>query len=203
MKVIGLTGPARSGKDTVARMIAEELPAINVRREGFADKLKVSAARALGHDGTPAQCIAWCDGLKVDGDVDSWVGGPDRSHYNLCGRQFLQRYGTEAHREVFGEDFWLDAVLPMDGYRASEALRPCPTRDDCDVLVISDVRFENEAQRVRDYGGEIWKVYRPDVLPVTSHASEAGLPPDLIDVLIPNVGTLDYLREYVRAQVAA
>ena len=30
-------------------------------------------------------------------------------------REFLQRYGTEAHRDVFGKDFWLEYTLPANG----------------------------------------------------------------------------------------
>jgi len=36
--------------------------------------------------------------------------------HSITGRQALQRYGTEGHRDVFGEDFWVDALLPVDSY---------------------------------------------------------------------------------------
>lgn len=187
MRVIGLTGPARAGKDTVAGIILDAVP--GAVRQGFADKLKVSAARSLGWDGDEASCIAFCDWLKTEGRVSHYeparpvpeggIGGA------ISGRQFLQRYGTEAHRDVFGEDFWLDAVLPEG-------------RDDAPLLVIPDVRFENEARRVLDVGGEVWRIERPDVKAVEAHVSEAGIPRPLISRTLVNDGTLEHLKRKVR-----
>lgn len=197
MRIIGLTGRARAGKDTVAQIIEGEFAAapgfagsnrpLRFVRQGFADALKVSAARALGFDGTAAECVAWCNRLKVDGTVYAYVDRTDDHPLELTGREYLQRYGTEAHRDVFGSDFWLDAVLPK-------------RRDDCDLLVIPDVRFPNEARRVRERGGAVWRITRPGHNPdVADHASEEPLPADLVDLTIWNNGTLDDLRDAVRA----
>lgn len=178
MRIIGLTGQARAGKDTVAGMLIEHLADCHVIREGFADALKLSAARALGFDGSLEECIAFCDTLKTSGSVlTTTVHGTRR----VSGREFLQRYGTESHRDVFGSDFWIEAVV-YEG------------RDDCDVLLVSDVRFENEAERIRSRGGEIWRVTRPALSATSSHSSEAGLPDRLVDREISNTGTLDDLR---------
>lgn len=180
MRIIGLTGRARAGKDTVARLLIDHLADRHVIREGFADALKLSAARALGFDGPLAQCIEFCDALKT-GTVLTTTPKGTRT---ISGREFLQRYGTESHRDVFGSDFWIDAVLPAG-------------RDDCDVLVVSDVRFENEAERIRDRGGEVWRITRPSLSTASSHPSEAGLPDHLVDLEIGNAGTLDDLRNVI------
>lgn len=178
MRIIGLTGQAGAGKDTAAAMLIEHLSDQHVIRQGFADALKLSAARALGFDGSLDECLALCNGLKATGSVITTTPAGTRV---ISGRQFLQRYGTESHRDVFGSDFWIDAVLPVG-------------RDDCDVLVVSDVRFENEAERIRDRGGEVWRVTRPSLANASSHSSEAGLPAHLVDVEIANAGTLEDLR---------
>lgn len=188
MRIIGFCGPAGAGKDTVAQLVADATSG-TVVRQGFADALKVSAARALGFEGVPIDCVDFCNDLKTTGTVVVHRGrgsGPLR----LTGRKYLQRYGTEAHRDVFGQDFWLDAVLPEG-------------RDDCDLLLIPDVRFVNEAERVRERGGEVWSVERPDVAPVEAHSSEAGIPHGLLSRVIINNGSLDDLRFMVAAELVS
>jgi hypothetical protein len=166
-----------------------------VRRDAFADRLKISAARAFGFDGTEEECIAFCNIIKGEGwriliqrDEDR-----DEGHHpvELCtGREYLQRYGTEAHRDVFGQQFWVKAVLP-DGY-------PSDTERDNTLLVITDVRFPNEAKRVRECGGEVWKIDRPvERIAESAHASETPLSDDLIDRTIRNHDDLDALRNEV------
>jgi hypothetical protein len=184
MKVIGLTGIARSGKDTVAQIIQEEVDG-RIERQGFADRLKLSAARLFYPDIDQEAAIEFCDYLKSSGGIGWALDDTGVQDKGITGRQFLQRYGTEAHRNVFGEDFWLDAVLPEG-------------RDDCDVLVVPDVRFDNEAVRVYERGGEVWRLVR-DVPGVESHASEVGVSEELVLVRIENAGTLQDLRVGVRA----
>lgn len=189
MRIIGLTGVARSGKDTVGELIEEIAPELatqpTVKRTGFAHLLKLSATRLFYPDATLEQALEWCDWLKTKGLIsvmaDDEVLGID---VEQTGRDFLQRYGTEAHRDTFSEDFWLDAVLPEG-------------RDDCDILVITDCRFENEAQRIQDRGGEVWQLVRPGVEAVNAHVSDAGFNPALIDRTIENDGSLTLLRNKV------
>lgn len=204
MKIIGLTGRARAGKDTAAGIIiewAKEHGADFIIRQGFADLLKLSAFRALG--GSPdvplAEAVRFCDELKQDGgDLEVTLPteplDPIRS-YALTGREFLQRYGTEAHRDVFGTDFWVDALFahveangPDFGY---------------DLLVIPDCRFDNEVAAVVAHGGEVWEVTRPqhddELKSGLEHTSELGVNPELVSVVINNNGTLDSLRATIHS----
>lgn len=205
MRIIGLTGRARAGKDTVAAMIGERMTdaGLVMRRHGFADTLKVSAARALGFDGPPAELLRHMDDLKVNGTVVTEINGrhgDDVGMVSMSGRKFLQRYGTESHRDLFGADFWVDALLPPTGWRTvnGKAIQVPERFDGIDVLVITDVRFENEARRVRRCGGELWEIVRSDTpTEGAQHVSEAGLPDDLIDRCLLNDGTLDDLRDKV------
>lgn len=205
MRVIGLTGVAKSGKDTVAEVILHRYTGKRVIRQGFADALKLSAGRLFYPNCTPEIGIDFCNWLKGENIRVQIVEEHEDPHSlvmpeivsDISGRQFLQRYGTEAHRDVFGKDFWLDAVLPLTPVTFGEGGSKEIDRDDCDVLVIPDVRFENEAKRVLYCGGEIWLVRRPGVAPVEDHASENGVPLGCITKIIANTGTLDDLERVV------
>lgn len=204
MKIIGLTGRARAGKDTAAGIVLEwagEHGGDFIVRQGFADLLKLSAFRALG--GSPSvlieKAVQFCDELKQDGGelevtLPTEPLSPIRS-YALTGREFLQDYGTEAHRDVFGSDFWVEALFdyveangPEFGY---------------DLLVIPDCRFDNEAAAVVARGGEVWEVTRPqhedELKSGLKHTSEAGVNPELVSVVINNNGTLDSLRATIHS----
>lgn len=202
MKIIGMTGRARAGKDTATGIIlewAEQNGADFTVRQGFADLLKLSAFRALGGAQSVSieKAVQFCDELKQDGgDLEVTLPteplSPIRS-YAITGREFLQRYGTEAHREVFGADFWVNALFdyveangPDFGY---------------DLLVISDCRFDNEAAAVVERGGEVWEVTRPEhadeLKSGLEHTSEAGVNSNFVSARIENNGTLDDLRSAI------
>lgn len=172
--VIGLCGKAGSGKDSAFRYIEEWAKAktIRIRREAFADRLKISAARAiwsLGElDAEAALGLAEC--LKRDGIITVEVAGET---WTLTGREYYQQFGDEGHREVFGHDFWIKPVF--EKYTSGE------------ILVITDVRYPNEAKAVHDHHGELWQITsdRP-LIAEDDHRSEDPLPPELIDYTIFN-----------------
>lgn len=183
--IIGLTGYQRAGKDTVASIIEALVPFTEIR--SFAGPLKASAAALLGV--TVDQLDEW----KVDPMVglhliDAKGGleapnGVERPAMTI--REYLQRYGTEAHRDVFGRDFWVDMSLPIDGdYESSH-------------FVFTDLRFPNEAQRVRELGGVVWLIDRPGHGPREAHASEAPLPLSVVDRVIRNDGTTSELSDVI------
>lgn len=187
IEVIGLHGGLESGKDTTFSVI-EKVALRPVKRDAFADRLKQSAAAALGYKGDNP--VDFCNVLKEYGSIHIMADGLI-DEYNITGREYLQWYGTEAHRQVFNPDFWIKAVLPDEG------------RDDLEqdtLLVITDVRFPNEAEAVRRVGGEVWEVDASKRKPRDeSHASEKRLPDGLIDYVLDNNGTLEDLGRNVRA----
>ena len=190
MKIIGIHGPSRSGKDTVCQILTEEFPLIKFQRQGFADALKISAALALGLRGPndhDAELLAKMDKIKESGEIKTPFG-------TISGRQFLQNYGTEAHRTMFDEDFWVDAVIPDPSFprlMVSGVIR------DADVLLIPDVRYQNEITRIVKSGGEIWKVRRSVKGHNTGHASEGELTARW-DLIIDNNESLEELRFVVK-----
>lgn len=199
MKIIGLTGKAGSGKDTVAELAIRWCKENNLsaERAAFADPLKVSAARALGltPSASTEQALKFCNELKEGGriKVEFPTGALDPiREYEISGREYLQWYGTEAHRDVFDREFWVNATLePLDA-RFRELRAP-------DVVFITDCRFPNEATAVNERGGEVWEVVRPGQSTVEAHSSEAGLPDGAIEFQIKNDGSLEDLRGLIRS----
>jgi hypothetical protein len=184
MRIIGLTGFARSGKDTVAALIEEHFDG-TIKTVAFADLIKVSAARALGVLGHPDDVGVdavrrWADDLKTSQYIKITDARGCELH-SITGRQFLQRYGSEAHRDLFGEDFWIEQI---------------DFAPDCDLLIFTDCRFVNEADAIHANGGEVWRINRPSTS-AGSHVSEVALPPELVDLELLNAGTLQDLAASV------
>lgn len=196
--IIGLHGKKRSGKDTVYGLLKQYHDG-RVIRKAFADPLKLSACRLFYPDCTVEEALVWADQMKEDGFLDMTHAPGEGAH--VSGREFLQRFGTEAHREVFGKNFWVDASLPrFDGMGNSE-LCIFGTRFDKDFVVFTDVRFPNEAERVREWGGEVWEVQRTAVETGDEHASEQRLPPHLLDCTLYNNGSLEELEIIVKTKL--
>jgi hypothetical protein len=171
VRAIGISGYARSGKDTVASIFQDW----GYNRTAFADPIRkaVYALNPQIHDG-----------LRVQDVVDQLGWERAKVEYKEI-RTLLQHMGTEAGRELYGEQFWIDRTLDA-------------IPDDTDV-VITDVRFPNEADAIRELGGEVWRINRPGTGPVNDHISETAMDDYPFDVIIDNSGTVADLRESVRA----
>ncbi len=203
IQLVGITGYKRSGKGEVANALSDSYPGV-VYQIGFADKMKRLAAEALGLEGDPRELIAMMDEAKLPLDGGGWLLHADKTAYRqfhvVSGRQYLQNLGSKA-RDLLGEDIWVNQVLPEPGLThetETAALRSMYPH--VDVVVFTDLRFENEAARIEDLGGVIWEVHRPGV-ESDGHASEQKLHPDFIDWVIPNTGTLGDLGEQVELAI--
>lgn len=184
-----------SGKDTAFSFI--ELWAagrgLSAVRHALADKLKLSACAALGLTTNQHDALVIANQMKFTGVIS--IDCPEVGvMHQITGREFLQRYGTEAHRDIFDDEFWVNALLPKGvgdpwGWQRNF--------EGADYAVVTDVRFENEAQRIRDLGGVVWKVVRPDAeLEGAKHASELGIPAKLVDrELLNNTDIENFRRE--------
>lgn len=194
-KLIGLHGRAGSGKDTVFSIMEDTVKDYTFKRDAFADRLKLSAIRNFKPDCTIEDAYDICEVLKSDGFVMLHRDSYDTNPIAITGREFLQHYGTEAHRQVFTDDFWVDAVLPdlEDKYSFGRE-----DVEEWDILVVTDVRFPNEAEAIRKVGGVIWQIYRPQPdESYNKHSSEKPLDSNLIDWIVLNDGDLDQLKDQV------
>lgn len=100
-------------------------------------------------------------------------------------RRMMQTLGTEWGRNLINPDLWL--VMAHQ-----RLLRNGPG------MVISDVRFENEAAWIRKHGGRIIHMIRPEAKAVEAHASEDGIEMLDTDAQLFNNGTLEELQLTVR-----
>lgn len=175
--LVALSGYAQVGKDSVGRFLIEDH---GFTRFAFADKLR-EVVYALN----PV-----VNARRVQEVVDDV--GWDRAKVEVPEiRRLLQAMGTEAGRKILGENVWVNAVFEQIGRQ--RGLSVVPTDHD---YVITDCRFVNEAQAVKDRGGFVVRVNRPGVGPVSGHPSETSLNDWEFDLVINNDGSLDDLRMY-------
>ncbi len=151
--IIGLSGYARTGKDTVANFLIEKY---GFSRMAFADSIR-DALLALN----PSITLADMTNVPLSSAVRK-MGWETVKDLSPEVRELLQRMGTEVGRNLFGENFWVDLLL-------KKAL------DLGTNIVIPDVRFTNEADAIRSWNGEVWRINRPGTEPVNSHSSETDL----------------------------
>lgn len=168
--VVGLTGLARSGKDTAASVLVHSF---DFERVAFADALKEGCAAMLG---MPIQAM-------YDGDRESVM-----PEWGFSIRDFLQRMGTECVRLQFGEDFWIKALKARIARLQSQGYRR---------FVISDARFDNEAAWVRAQPyGHLIHIAR-EGLKKMDHVSEAGVDREPQDSMLTNNSTLEEFKAKV------
>jgi len=183
--IVGICGPINSGKDTVASVLCDEY---NFLRVAFADSLK-----------------DFCLRMFPDLLDEETLWGPSEKRTPEC-RHLLQQLGTDVAR-AFDPDVWVKHTMKRIALLQSEGLdalgRHNPTKPGRSI-VISDVRFPNEAKGIREQGGFLLSITRPQNYDIVgtkddarTHASETSIfeiPSELFTARIVNNGTLDDLR---------
>ena len=174
-----ITGPAGAGKNTVADILTEHF---GFKQLAFADPLKFAAS--------------WIFDMPIENFYDQDLKEKVSAYWGMSPRGLLQKLGTDACREVFGPDIWIKAMQ-------SKMLRLIDQGYD---IVITDGRFDNEADTIRNLGGKVIHIQtnRPSTLANghQAHKSESGVKFIDGDFVIDNNGTLAELEEIVRFFVA-
>lgn len=160
--IIGLSGYARSGKDTAADHL--------VSKHGFSQYSFAAPMKEAMYILNPIVGSDSIGTFKYKNLVDTYGLDKAKESYPEI-RRLLQVFGTEVGRNMFGENFWVDLALN----RIKE-----------DNAVISDVRFKNEADAIKKSGGQVWRINRFGVGPVTDHSSEIDLDDYNFDHIIDN-----------------
>jgi len=170
--IIGLYSPApQSGKTTVAEALVKH----GYTRVSFAAPLKrvaITLLQELGYEKQVAMEMVYIDKEAYVPEIKASV------------RHILQTLGTEYGRQCLHPDVW---IMCMEKRLAS-------LRQEGKFAVIDDCRFLNEAALIRQLGGEMWRVDRPDAVRTFDHASEGSLDTyHEFDRHITNEGTIDDL----------
>jgi len=180
--IIGLTGYAQSGKDTVANILVERY---GFTRIAFADKI-----REYLYETNPMYDSIVGEPLfvKAKVDRDGWEEAKKSPHI----RRLLQTSGVAA-RNIFGENFWVDQVVGQLGHEWWGYK---------DNVVITDVRFTNEADAIKGRGGQIWRIKRLGVEAVNGHVSETQLDGYPVDQIFVNNTTVDDLEVLIKTRMS-
>lgn len=171
-RLIGISGRAGSGKDTVADYLWKKYGFLKM---SFADPLKRAASNMFG-----VKLEAFYDQEMKEEIIDFW---------GLSPRRMAQLLGTEATKPVFGPDIWIKRFVVSYAPVAAT-----------DHVVIPDVRFELEAHFIRAAGGQIVHLRRSGQSldgETATHTSEDGIEYVPGDIVIENNGSLEDLYSIV------
>ena len=172
--IVGLSGYAQTGKDTVANYLIERY---GFTRVAFADPIREAIYRL-----NPKIAIADMRDVPLATAVDG-LGWESVKVDSSDARELLQRMGTEVGRHMFGENFWVDqAMQKISQY---------------ENVVITDVRYPNELEAILKASGEAWRIVKDDVSAVNRHGSETALDHYQFEYIIFNNGTKKDLYESV------
>jgi hypothetical protein len=166
--IFGFTGAARSGKDTAAAFLQARLGGY---RYAFADPLRAMLYAGFG----------------IDMNEPHWKAHKEDAipAFGVSPRQMMQTLGTEWGRKMVNTDVWL--LLAKN-----QLLQRGPG------MIVTDVRFENEAAWVRKMGGVVIHVKRDAAPKVAKHESESGVHvAELSDQILLNDGTLEELQNQI------
>lgn len=169
---------SRSGKDTAANIFEQEMGKVKtVLRTAFATKLK-----RVSYD------LFHRYGLRHEEYYNTPAGAAQRNQklpgINKTPVEIWIEVGMKM-REI-DPDVWLNPVMDMAALREDA------------VLVVSDLRFPNEAKAIREAGGITIRVDRDSAI---TNGSDVYLNDWQFDHVIDNNGTLDDLRRSVKGIV--
>lgn len=169
--IVGISGYALSGKNTVAEIIQKLQPEKKWQIKGFSHKLKEVASLLTGIPVGMFESQSFKQSYLTGWDMDV--------------RTLLQRLGTDAIRDGLHKNAWVNALFA--DYRAG------------DNWLVVDTRFPNEADRIKLYNGLVIRVERG--APVNTHPSETAIDDWDFDFYIKNNSDIESLTKSVEALI--
>ena len=176
VRLIGISGLMGSGKDQFAEYIRDNAYDYFVIKK-FGGKLKEICGLLLGVD----QSVFEDQEYKKQSLGPEWGG--------MTVRDMLQVVGTECMRDTLHPDVWVNALITEFETDKGE-----PGSWDCPHWLVTDVRFPNEANRIKENGGIVIRINRKGVVR-TDHPSETALDHYPFDYYVENNGSLDDLKK--------
>lgn len=220
MRLIGLMGKSKSGKDTVGQMLVEH----NTKGAtvAFADKLKETIMDLFGatHDDLYTEegkskktefpllkCPA-CQSIRCERVAPTQVlcnqctavGAPQAFATFWEWREIAQFAGTQYGRFV-DENVWVRHALKRASDLLEGRINPLDGERTRLFVAITDCRFKSEMAAIKKFGGEVWRIRRPATdkraTGLAGHQSETEMdtiPDTEFNRVINNDATLEVLR---------
>lgn len=181
---IAISGKANSGKNTVFKLLNEELGLTEslVKDMAFADPIKEGLLRLFPM--ARRDCLFGPSKLRAEK-----IGNLDVTY-----RQVLCDLGAQAR--VYDEDHWVKILV--ERYREVSSISDkFPESLKTKAVVVTDLRFPNEFHALIKEGFFILRVKRNEQLNLTdiSETSQDALMDNVFSAILENNGTLDELRE--------
>ena len=188
IKIIGITGKAGSGKDTVANYFVSSKNYIQLTFGGAVKDIVQIIT------GWPREMI---EGQTPESrNLRETIVHPN---YNMTCRQLMQFVGTDLFRNNLDPNIWVNIVhdkikkIISDGNGNENGNGNGNIRG----IIVSDVRFDNEAQFIKSIGGIIIKINRGSVDNANSgHQSERGISIEC-EYIVENNNTIDELYNQI------
>lgn len=171
MMLIGLVGKKRSGKSTTTDHLIEKY---GFEEISWAYPLKEIIGKEL---------FGLSDDQLYGGDEHREVTIPE---WNMSSRQILQVVGTDMFRKYW-PDFWVKVGMK----------RILRLLDEDRRIVVSDCRFPNECEAIKEVGGITIRIIRKDLVSTDTHASETALDDYETDYNIVSGEGVDVLKQAV------
>lgn len=143
--VYGICGFIGSGKSTVGDMLVNNYGFTSI---SFADSLKDAVSDIFGWE-RPLLEGDTKESREFRELIDPWW--TEKLGYEVTPRKMLQKMGTEAGRNVFGDNIWVESTFQRmyDGRN--------------DKFVITDCRFRNEIKSIQELpNGKVFAVFRKE-----------------------------------------
>lgn len=156
-RILAFGNQMESGKDEAANALHIKWNG-TVIRTAFGDRLKEIVSAQTG---IPIQKFYTHEGKAQKSPF-----------WNSTHRNLLQRTGM-MYREHFHPDVWVLCVLEKI-QREIKSVRSRFGNDEPILVLITDVRFVNEAERILKWGGELYRIDRPKVIAKRKKREEAG-----------------------------
>lgn len=173
MVLVGLIGKKRSGKSTATDHLISKYGFDEV---SWAYPLKEIIGRELFNLTTEQ---------LYGGDEHREVVIPE---WGMSSRQILQIVGTDMFRKYW-PDFWVKVGI--------QRIHKLVSRDPHRRIVISDCRFPNECDTIKELGGKIIRIVRKDLTSTDTHPSETAVDDYEEDLTIISGEGIDKLKRLI------
>lgn len=169
-RLIGICGRKRAGKDVCGSVLEDHF---TFHRFAFADPIREILKIMFGWS------IEFQMNPETKETIDPNIGISPRKAMQFVGTDFgqwalMERFPLFA--DIVGRRVWVNC-----GAREWQI-----RKENNENLVITDLRFQHEATFIKESGGKIVKIVRPDLQIEDNHESELGVEAIKEDMLIVN-----------------